>query len=449
MSAALNRQLLRLTALLQLEQRARRAARDELGFVMVNETASAIPYQQAVLWQWDGRGAGRVAAVSGVAVPDTRGPYLTWLARVLTAVAHDGAAGAIHPFTATDLPEALRAGWEEWLPAHALWVPLTGLHGDLPGALLLVRAEPWSDADRHVLTYLAEAYAHAWVLAQVRRPRVPWARRWSRGRIGAAAAVLGLVALGALPVRQSVLAPAEVVPRAPVLVRAPIDGVIDRFHVESNQEVRAGQPLLSLDATALTTRLKVAQKTQEVAQAEYLQAAQQAVFDPRAKARLALLQGRIEQQTAEVDYLRGLLERIEVAAPAAGIAVFADAGDWIGKPVTLGERILMLADPRAVELDIRLPVGDAVALEAGAEVAFFRNVAPDRPVRARVTSIAYRAEPTLAGGLAYRLEAAFDADQAPLRIGLEGTAKIYGETAPLAWSLLRRPLARLLQWLAP
>ena len=37
-----------------------------------------------------------------------------------------------------------------------------------------------------------------------------------------------LAGLAWLPIRQSVLAPAEVIPKQPVLIRAPIDGVVDR-----------------------------------------------------------------------------------------------------------------------------------------------------------------------------------------------------------------------------
>src|SRR3712207_5366708 len=149
MSESLNRQLLRMTTLLQLEQRARRAARDELAFLMVNETAALVPYHQAVLWQCGRKGKGRVAAVSGLAVPDRDGPYLLWLRRVLRTVAGGPNARTIHALTAEDLTVAGEvdpaAGWRDWLPAHALWVPLIGPLGDLPGGMLLVRQDPWSE----------------------------------------------------------------------------------------------------------------------------------------------------------------------------------------------------------------------------------------------------------------------------------------------------------------
>ena len=65
MSNLQTQQLLRLTALLQLEKRARAASLEELGFVMVNETMGLMRYRQALLWQH--QPAGKIVAVSGVA----------------------------------------------------------------------------------------------------------------------------------------------------------------------------------------------------------------------------------------------------------------------------------------------------------------------------------------------------------------------------------------------
>jgi len=51
--------------------------------------------------------------------------------------------------------------------------------------------------------------------------------------------------------------------------------------------------------------------------------------------------------------------------------------------------------------------------------------------------------------MAYRLRARFvdDDGATPPRVGLKGTAKLYGETVPLAVYLFRRPLAAIRQHL--
>ncbi|WP_149469162.1 efflux RND transporter periplasmic adaptor subunit [Roseomonas genomospecies 6] len=448
MSAQLNRQLLRLSALLQIERRARHAARNELSFVMANETAGVMPYQQAAVWIGDARG--RIDALSGVAVADLAAPYGQWVSRLCAELA--GVPDGTEPraVTAEDVPAAVSRDWAEHLAPCALWVPLVAPGDQRVGGLLFARAEPWTEADRHLLAHLADAYAHAWLLAHARRVRLK--RKGALWRKAALAALVTLVVgAGALPVRQSVLAPAEVVPRTPTLVRAPFDGVVDSVAVTPNQPVGAGQPLATLDTAQLRSKLKVAQKAREVTQTEYQQAAQLAVFDPKAKAKLAILQGHLEQQAAEIAYLQGMLDRATLTAPAAGVAVFDDPNDWIGRPVTQGERIMIVANPADVELEIRLPVGDAIPLDERAEVAFFLNVAPDAPMRATLHSGSYRAQTMPDGVVAYKLKAGFDGagegQGGTPRLGFKGTAKVYGETAPLALWILRRPIATARQWL--
>lgn len=443
-------QLLRLAALVQLEQRARLATPAELAFVIVNETHGLLAYRQAVLFD----AGGRVEAVSGVALPDADGPYLQWLARAFAAL--PAAAGDEAParrFGAAALPEALAADWAQWLPAHGLALALASAPGQPgEGTLLLFRAEPWGDADRQLLALLAGSYAQARRLARLAArksllARLPRGRRaWYR-----ASALLVLALLAAWPIRQSVLAPAELVPRLPALVRAPVDGVIESFQIEPNQRVSAGQPLLRLDATEVRSKLEVATRAREVALAEFQTASQQAFSDVRAKATLATLAGRVEQQAAERDYYATLLERLQLRAPQDGIAIFDDPNDWLGRPVAVGQKILVVARPEDIELEVHLPASDPLLLAAGDALLFFPNVAPDRPLGARLRVIGYTAVPGADGVAAYRLKASLDAGRtgnaADLRPGLRGTARVYGADTTLGAWLLRRPLAVLARWL--
>jgi len=51
----------------------------------------------------------------------------------------------------------------------------------------------------------------------------------------------------------------------------------------------------------------------------------------------------------------------------------------------------------------------------------------------------------LPGVLSYRLKASFGDGQPPPRIGLKGTAKVYGQRVSLFYFLMRRPLAAVRQ----
>jgi hypothetical protein len=445
---ALNYQLLRLSSLLQLEQRARKATGRELEFLMVNDTATIVPYQQAALLVEDEGGRERIL-LSGVAQPDEGGPYRIWLKRVLAALRREARAGETHAVTPEDLSEDLAREWLEWLPPHVLWCPL-GWRGGRLGGMLLARAEPWLEGDVQLVEGLAEAYGQSMALAALGyRLRRRVASRLPRRRLLALGAVILIVAVALLPVRESVLAPAEIVPVDPAPVRAPFDGVVDALHVTPNQPVHAGQALVSLDPTQLRTRYAVAEKALDMAQAEYTSAAQQAMSDAKANSQLATLLSKVEQQRAEMTYDKAMLDRAALTAPADGIAVFDDNDEWIGKPVELGERIMLVASPRNTELEVQVPAASVVTFDPGSKIVFFSNIAPDHPVAGRLAFASYSSAMTAEGVLAYAFRAKLQpAAGEDLRLGLKGTAKIYGPRRMLALWLLRRPIAVVREWLS-
>jgi hypothetical protein len=446
-ASSLDAQLFGLGTLVQLLKRARRAATaEELGFVMVNETHALLPYRQAALWQRNARGSGKVVAVSGAATVDRNAPFMLWLNPALAKLDTSTDADHVRPVGASSLDGAAGEGWAEWLPAHGLMVPLK-TEGEAPlGALLLARDQPWGEGDVYLMSELAEGYSYAWQRFRGRRRRSLLALLFGRGRILKLALAAAVVAVLCLPVTLSALAPAEVVALQPTIVRAPLEGVVDHFDVQPNAPVEAGQLLLTLDPRAIENKLEVANKALAVAEAEYRQAAQQAVFDDKSRAQLAVLKGRAEQRRADVTYNQSLLDRIKVTATRSGLAIYDDPNAWIGKPVAIGERLLEIADPSQAEIEIWLPVADAITLKPGADVDFFLNITPESPLHAKLRLASYEAATSPAGLLGYRLKATLTDTAHTPRIGLKGTAKVFGERVSLFYYLARRPLAAARQF---
>ncbi|WP_116136944.1 efflux RND transporter periplasmic adaptor subunit [Trinickia diaoshuihuensis] len=446
---ALNYQLLRLGAVLELERRARAAARDELGFLIVNETAGVVPYQQAALWRAEPSDGERLV-LSGVASADRGGPYYLWLERVFAALTEERAseirADSPRVVVPADLPEPLASEWPEWFPAHALLCPLRWRDMAPAGYLLLGRSDAWTDNDCQLLDALTGTFAQSALLhRQARKPSVVQRLAARKRALAIGGAVLLAVAL--FPVRESVLAPAEVVPVDPAPVRAPFDGVVGALRVEPNQAVRAGQPLVSFDETQLQTRYEVAKKALDMAREEYADTSQQAMSDDRAKARLAMLASKVDQDQAELAYDEDMLRRAQIASPVDGVAIFDDSSEWIGKPVVLGERIMVVASPERTQLQIEVPASSVVSFTPGAEVVFFSNLQPDRPAYGKLTFASYSSTAAADGVISYAFRASLEHASA-LRLGLKGTAKIYGPRRSLVLWLLRRPLTVMREWLS-
>jgi len=419
---------------LALERQARAAADiQQLAYVLVNDGQALFGFRHAALLI-----AGKVRALTGISVVEPNAPFVAFVEHACAQLLKQGRLDQPGPVAIQQLGAQEQTDWQELSAPHVFWLPLQDRQGEVFGGLWLAREQAWSAAEQALLAQLGDSYSHAWLALQ---PRKPWRLRWRRRRLLAVAGGLFLLLL--LPVRQSVLAPAEVVPLGGRVVAAPLDGVIAEFLVKPNQPAKIGDLLLRFDDTMLKAQADVAERTLNVAEAELKANAQRAFADAESSARIDLLAARVEQKRAERDYARELLARAEVRAERDGIAVFADAERWTGKPVQTGERLLHIADPAQAELRIELAVGDAIALEPDAEVALFLDSDPLDRHTARLQRAAYEAQPTSGGQLAYRLDATFT--EAPPRIGLRGTAKLFGQRAPLALYLLRRPLAALRQ----
>lgn len=437
------RQLQGLALLLQLQRKARHSEdATALAFTIVNETRSLMTYRQAALWIAAPSSA--IIAVSGVSVLEAHAPYTVWLKKLSESLVQQTTDDLPIQITATDTLPELAEGWREWSAPYALWLPLRNSKQMNLGGLLLFRDMAWNDAEITLLTQLTDAYAYAWLGLQ--SGNLWWRDHLSQYFKSRWLWLLPLVFL--FPVKQSVLAPAEIVPIEPVLIRAPLEGVVSEFHVRPNQTVNSGDLLVTLENTDIANRLDIARKALAVAETEFRSNAQQAVFDGKNKADLNVLKGKVEQHAAEVAYMADQLARSQITAPQSGTVIFTDAQDWLGKPVAVGEGILQIANSQQVELKIHLPVADLIRFDDNAETVMFLNSDPQNPLDAHLYYASYQAEVNADNLLTYRLKAHLNLDDdPPPRIGLKGTAKIYGQRVTLFYYLFRRPLAGLRQWL--
>jgi multidrug resistance efflux pump len=433
--AAVARQLVALGRLAQLELDARMAdSAAAVAYLAANDTHRVVAYEHALVWLAQ---ADAIAAVSGGLRIDPRAPQIAWYARLARHLA--GRRGELVAVTAAMLPAELAPDAARWLAEGTTWIPMTGPRGRIMGGLLIQRRAALADAEKRLLVRLAGAYGGAIAaLDGVRRRRDGPARhrRWLvAGLIAAGAATL------AIPVPVIALADAKVVPAEPRIVAAPIDGIIERLLVAPNDAVAAGQVLVRYDRTDLAAAEEVAARRLSVLAADRRRAEAQGLTNPKARAEIGALVARQTEGEIELAHARQRLARTTVVAPEPGIALIDDPLAWQGRPVRIGERIMAVADPAKVRLEFHLAAEDALVAETGGEVRLFLASSPATPVPARITRISHEARLLPSQAMAFIAE--FMAPHGHPRIGLTGTAKVYGERAPLAYLLLRKPLALL------
>lgn len=434
-----------LTILLQLEGQARaQLTANALEFFIVNETRRLIAYRQAFLL-----GAGRrptspyqVHAASSLSLVERDTPMMRWLEQVVRNIGTGPDVEGPMRVSAEDGPPSLRDGWKEFGGAHALWCPLRHPDQSLLGGLWLDRDRPWQENEIQIVQRLVETYAHAWKALAKPGPF----GTWMPPRLVTWLVVAGVLLALCIPVPLSTLAPVKVVAKEPAVVTAPMDGVLAEVLVPPNTMVVEGQTIVRYEDTNVRNQYRVADKQLAVAKAEHRQAVQSGFLDPQRKAEVPLLEAEARLKETERDYAKELLDRVEVKALRSGLLMYTDRADWVGKPVVVGERIMEIADPAQLELRIDLAVNDAMMLQEDADVAVFFDAKPLETYEAKVTHAGYHAEVLPGDQLAYHVTAGLTGPNRTVRIGWQGTAKMYGKQGPLAFLLFRRPLSALRQF---
>lgn len=433
-----------LAALVKVEQLAREKEDvEELYDFIIHQTRDLVTYDVAALWI---KSTSQFVKFSDVDLEDKTSPIMDLLTHIVKQK---------HPEPITKLSrDQLREHYQplakEYLFKNTLIIELK-LHQQVIASLILSRDEVWHKRDLVLLEHIRFCYALCLGYLKpniVKKARLrKWMERFGRRKIvlGTCAALLLLGFVIHVPI--TVLAPAEVVADKPVFIRSTIEGVIDEIHVEPNVFVTKGTKLISLNKEDISAQINIAEKKMALAETQYNVARKSGVADVKQKQKIPALKKEIEKTAAELEYYRYLLEQSDILAPKDGLIIFDHIHKLEGKPIKPGETVMLLADEKNSALDVHLPVSDAVNLNRDAQVMFFLNTSPRDPLQGNITYASYKADVTPEGVLAYHIRADFDEetmDQKP-RIGLRGTAKLYGDDVPLLYYLLRRPLSYVRQ----
>jgi multidrug efflux pump subunit AcrA (membrane-fusion protein) len=434
-----------ISAFIELQAEARAAASvGALRFTIVNATRRMIDFTQALLLETDGASGWKVTLASSVARVDRNALRVraieAWAGRPRELT--DPKIDTVHPVS---LPGTDGNGDADPELKSGLWIPIKNRTGIVIAVLLILKADKWRPEDAMLLDQLGGAYGHAWAaLRPARGNRFrELVQLCANRRVAAALSVAAAVCLIA-PVPLTSLAPAEIVAAAPSIVAAPMDGVVQEILVAPGSMVQPGTVLLRFVDTKLRNDFEISQRAKDVAEARYFKALQSALSSHKEMEDIAIAQGELAVAKAELAASEDMLTRSEVRAEKAGLVIYSSPADWIGKPVQIGERIMEIGDPSKVEVRIDLPVSDSIALRAGSAVGLFLDGEPLEKITAAVTRTSYRPIVSPEQQMIYRIYAEFE-DQTARRIGLRGTARVSGNSVPLFYYFLRRPLSSLRQ----
>ena len=415
--------------------------RNSFEFITLNKTNALVPYKQAVFWEKTDFGI-KLGNVSGNMSLDKNGPYAQFLKTFIKTRHHDGS--HVECLSHDNVSAATNAQWKEHIGAHAMLIYFQTNQDGILGGLWLEREKAFNDGEKAILDELAIGYSQSYALLKMREKASllsPWKKLKRHQKILTLLAII----ICLLPVHLNITAPAEIVAKNPTVITVPFDGVIDEIKVRPGDNVTAAQTLFTMDRTDLEGKIDATNQTLKSAQKNMSRLRRESLSAPEKKVEITRLSSEIAERKIEFEHAQKLLKRSDTKSPINGLAIFSDANEFEGQPVTTGTKIMTIADPAQTELLIKVPVDNMLAVTKNNAVEFFLNVSPLNAYHAEIISIGYQASPDSNSLLTYKIRAKIvdHANASPVRIGWKGTAKIEGQWSILAYSILRRPLIAL------
>ena len=429
---------IKIARLIGLEKKSREArTQDELNFVVVNETRQIIDFVNSYLLLKTPTDKYHVKAVSDLATVDRTAPLVTFVENIINDQTSSNLK-EIQNLEVDKISRSLKIKKPKNIPDNILLIPIFSPQRGLQGFLITTRNEKFNDNEVELARHLSLTYGHAYntfltdfSIKDFLKKNFTGKRSWI--------IILSIIFILIIPIKITSTAPVEVVPKNPRLITAPFDGVVKNIIVNNNDKINSGDLLIQIEDTDLKNSFNLAKQSLQVAEKELLRSRQFSFSNNEEKARLAELMAQVDLKKAEVESTSERLKNSKIYADKDGIAIVDQKNNWQGRPVSVGEKIITIANPEKVEFLIWLPVKDSLIIKENTDVKVFLDINPIKPLKGKLKRASYQSSLSPEEVLSYQISASFEGEEIP-RIGLRGTAKIYGSRVTLFYYLFRKPI---------
>lgn len=422
-----------------------------LSFFICHQTHVFFNYQRSFVWSCINTQFINIESISGIVELEKQSPFQQQISSLIKILAKEKAFSAEQKtleLSKQTLIKKYQIELPSILPDYFVLTPFYLGEMLVGGACFCLDTKP-NEAALKKLCFLLEAYEYSFALLSKGNENYKRFFHFPNGKRIAKLSTLAICfALFAVRVPLSIMVEAEITPKNPVVITAPMDGVIQTVLVHSAQSVKKNTPLFRMETRELTNAYEQAEKEFNVAN-EYLNKTIKGSFDDlRLRAEITILNAEKEEKQLAVHYAKTLLESATVKATEDAIVIVNSPNEWSGKPVQVGEKIMMTSKKNQIEVTLWLPVSDALFFEKGDPLTLYLNAKPLSPYSAKIDYSNYLAQKTAKDVLAYKMTAHLvninDIKELP-RIGSQGNARISHGTSTLFFYLFRRPITFLRQ----
>lgn len=418
-------------------------SQDALVFTILNDTVHAIRYDRAVLWDFTS-GKAKLLGVSGQ-TDINKDAKLTKQWEALTNFLIDPAAPQkLDAASFTDGGYAWNAYSDE-ARSNVIWLPIFSQNELVLGLWLEGFGQHFQESSiqetlKFLNEFLTPSYGAAW--SRFYKKPILGGLRLGRNQIGLIAiSALAFLLLVRVPLR--VVAPCEVVANNPIVVTAPLEGIIEKIDVEPGQAVKKGDLLYEYDKRLPSRNLAASQKELEILEEGVKRAKTLGLTDPKSLTELSILTLKLEKERVNLGYVQWQTTQLDQKATIGGVVMIENPDQWRGKPVKIGEKIMSINNPQDTKVKIWIPEDDNIILDPEKPAKIILNINPSHSYEAHLEFVATEASLSDLHIPSFLAEAKWITRPEDEKLGLQGTAVLYGEKVSLFYYLIRKPLAAL------
>jgi len=219
----------------------------------------------------------------------------------------------------------------------------------------------------------------------------------------------------------------HVAPETTLHFTAPFQARLEKVHVNSGDQVKAGQLLAEFDARDLRLEFESLAADLTAREVDVRTALQENDVE-----KAALYQAQADVMRTRALAVENRLRRARVIAPTDARIIQCDAKELTGQVLAQGDPVLQLAPHGGLVLKLQVPDGIATSVEPGQIGTFASTARPDLPLQFRIRQMNSAAE-VVAGANVFVAEAEVLNPPDWLKVGMQGTVKIDSSIRPVWW----------------
>lgn len=338
----------------------------------------------------------------------------------------------------------------ESLSAFFCWIPIsdTGFAGERLAGVLLFSDRMFSAEQKKLLSHI-QSVVRITYYAQIGLTKTFRVKKSIKSLFVGISIILICAFLYITKVPLSVVAPFELVPRDPQQVYAKTNGMISQVLVDAGADVVAGQTLLQLETDELVYEVEKVEASLAAKRSELELVTATGYRDRDARSKIEILNAELGLHEAELKLAKYHLNNATLKSETIGRVIIASKDELQGKPVSIGDPLLLVYAPNSVELQIEVATKDIIKIDPNKKISIYFDTDPLLKWTGNVKHGELTTFTSAGGILSYRVIATLDQKNDTIlpNVGTRGTVRIYGSEVSILYQIFRKPIVAMRRWL--